>query len=320
LRNCYLIISLSLSYNDCMGPVLAASVKGTAMRKSKAFTLVELLVVIAIIAVLLSILLPSLRHVKELAKRVKCANSGLRTIGMAMKLYADTFDGKLPNLESSIGTDKERLDHPYWICRDFVAGSNPKQWKTIFGFGCLSLGTTKFIDNPVIFYCPADDMWREIYSAYATPSGWGAAKSTPNDPRYLVTENPNNAQDIIRVTYVYLPQKKGKRIDFNRYTYLGGAGTGSTYEIDCPEIALKIADLDSSKAMSCDNGGHSLGGSTKAIDNPEANKGHNILFGDGHVNFQAPPKRNDIIMHIRQEAEGANAQNNVAYFMSHLQP
>jgi prepilin-type N-terminal cleavage/methylation domain-containing protein len=292
------------------------------MRKSKAFTLVELLVVIAIIAVLLSILLPSLRHVKELAKRVRCANN-LRTIGATMKLYADDWGGDLPNLESSIGTATERLDHPYWICRDFVAGSDPKRWKTIYGFGCMALGPDKLIDNPVIFYCPADDMWKDIYNAYALPSGWGTAKSTPNDPRYSIADNASNAQDIIRVTYIYFPQGR-KRIDSARLAALGGPGTGSTYEVGCPEIALKISDVDSSKAMSCDNGGHSLGGTTKAIDSPEANKGHNAVFGDGHVNFQPPPMRLSggtmQPMHIRQEAEGGNSMNNVAYFMSHLQP
>ncbi len=59
------------------------------------FTLIELLVVIAIIALLVSILLPSLQRAQELAKRVTCASS-LRRVGMAFVYYADANDQLLP--------------------------------------------------------------------------------------------------------------------------------------------------------------------------------------------------------------------------------
>ncbi|MCK5113155.1 MAG: type II secretion system protein [Phycisphaerae bacterium] len=56
------------------------------MKKSKGFTLIELLVVIAIIALLVSILLPSLNRVRELTKRTMC-KSNLSSIGKGLAVW-----------------------------------------------------------------------------------------------------------------------------------------------------------------------------------------------------------------------------------------
>jgi prepilin-type processing-associated H-X9-DG protein/prepilin-type N-terminal cleavage/methylation domain-containing protein len=60
-----------------------------------AFTLVELLVVIGIIALLISILLPSLSKAREMGKSVKCL-SNLRQLGMATVGYANEGKSYLP--------------------------------------------------------------------------------------------------------------------------------------------------------------------------------------------------------------------------------
>jgi len=57
-------------------------------KTKKGFTLIELLVVVAIIALLISILLPSLSRARELAKRLVCA-ANIKGIGTAQKIYAN---------------------------------------------------------------------------------------------------------------------------------------------------------------------------------------------------------------------------------------
>lgn len=61
------------------------------MKDNRGFTLIELLVVIAIIALLISILLPSLSTARELSKRVVCA-AHLKGIGTAGRIYAADDD------------------------------------------------------------------------------------------------------------------------------------------------------------------------------------------------------------------------------------
>lgn len=65
------------------------------LKKKQGFTLIELLVVIAIIAMLLSILMPSLGKAKSVARRIICRNN-IRQQCLGITLYAGESDSWVP--------------------------------------------------------------------------------------------------------------------------------------------------------------------------------------------------------------------------------
>lgn len=68
--------------------------------KPQGFTLIELLVVIAIIALLLAIVMPSLKAAREASKRLFCMSS-IRMLATAWNSYATENDGKLAEAKTA---------------------------------------------------------------------------------------------------------------------------------------------------------------------------------------------------------------------------
>jgi prepilin-type N-terminal cleavage/methylation domain-containing protein/prepilin-type processing-associated H-X9-DG protein len=64
-------------------------------KSALAFTLIELLVVIAVIVILASLLLPAISRSKERARSTACI-SNLRQIGIALQLYVQDHENKMP--------------------------------------------------------------------------------------------------------------------------------------------------------------------------------------------------------------------------------
>jgi prepilin-type N-terminal cleavage/methylation domain-containing protein/prepilin-type processing-associated H-X9-DG protein len=74
--------------------------RGSIMRRVKGFTLIELLVVIAIIALLIAILLPSLRRARNQARAVIC-QANLKQWGTILALYTEDNQGRVPHDNAS---------------------------------------------------------------------------------------------------------------------------------------------------------------------------------------------------------------------------
>src|SRR5687768_15137649 len=72
----------------------------SAKSRRGGFTLVELLVVIGIIAILISMLLPTLRGVRRQANLVQCS-SNMKQLSMAMLMYIQDNKGRFPAAEFS---------------------------------------------------------------------------------------------------------------------------------------------------------------------------------------------------------------------------
>ena len=85
-------------------------------RQRSAFTLVELLVVIGIIAILISILIPTLSRARESAQRTQCL-SNLRQMVVLLNMYANQFKQAVPLGCTSGGTAGCAEANNYFLSR-----------------------------------------------------------------------------------------------------------------------------------------------------------------------------------------------------------
>lgn len=95
----------------------------------KAFTLIELLIVIAIIAILASLLLPTIAKAKAQGRKITCANN-LRQFGQALHLYAADNDDYFPPEGSGTSMNSETGWYIALPRQMGIATYNEMQWRT----------------------------------------------------------------------------------------------------------------------------------------------------------------------------------------------
>ncbi|MBM4104423.1 MAG: prepilin-type N-terminal cleavage/methylation domain-containing protein [Planctomycetes bacterium] len=119
----------------------------------QAFTLIELLVVIAIIALLLSIIVPSLRKAKESAQSIVCRNH-LKTLAQANLIYTVRWKNwYVPVIDTTMTARGE----PTW--------NSNTEFREIVGLQDKSV-TSNYI-MPAEYLCPADRQSNDAYWAQA---------------------------------------------------------------------------------------------------------------------------------------------------------
>jgi prepilin-type N-terminal cleavage/methylation domain-containing protein len=113
-------------------------------RKSLTFTLIELLIVIAIIAILASMLLPALRHARELAKATQCQNNQ-KQLTLGILSYTSDSNGWTMSIRQYI--DTSYVGWPRILTHyNYVGSSSP------------SLNTTATLPPQIeigVFRCPS---------------------------------------------------------------------------------------------------------------------------------------------------------------------
>ena len=240
------------------------------------FTLVELLVVIGIIALLISILLPSLNKARETANRVKCG-SNLSQIYRAILLYTDSNKGKYPRTIFAPGANPI----PVWGSGSATASTNTDPFS---GTGApapndvsaalwLLIRTQDLV--PEVFTCPSGIAERWDYGGGSnTANHWvnfkpGSPAETKNLLGYSY-QNPYPSNDA---------QAAGFKLDNTTTAEFAimadiNPGQTSTYGANNPANATATSSASDTRQ------GNSANHSSEA---------QNVLYGDGHVELQTSP-------------------------------
>ena len=155
------------------------------------FTLVELLVVIAIIALLLSILTPSLTRARAMAIRIKCAHN-LKQINLAVNLYINGNDETYPCAQ-------DPLPAGYWLWMG-------RGWRA---FVEPYLGGNIDVNNPSVLFCPADPTAKDKYES----TSYAYSMTFYHSPRQINTVTIT--QDHKEQWHIDFVQESVAQKDFN---------------------------------------------------------------------------------------------------------